>query len=50
VLGLIVVVTFRKHAAAYEGTKSQHLEKGDVAYSHISDSLTIEERFAEEIW
>jgi hypothetical protein len=37
--GLIVVVTCRKHGAAYEGTKAQHLEKGDVAYSHIGDSL-----------
>jgi hypothetical protein len=39
VVALIVVVPCRKHAVAYEGTKAQHLGKGDVAYSHIGDSL-----------
>jgi hypothetical protein len=29
--------TARRHAAAYEGTKAQHLGKGDVAYSHIEE-------------
>jgi hypothetical protein len=30
-------LTARRHAAAYEGTKAQHLGKGDVTYSHIKE-------------